>query len=225
MDNPFFTTPVHTGATPAEALGATLRKPKAPRKVKSSKLEDGERGHVVQFTRAEKSEYARIDSFVEDKLLIAMCDFVKRGWCSGFSGLSADGRRVGQSSREAAQFSLYGAFERARDEYLHEAGIGFNKAWLFSEPIARRLACAAGVEVPERELEWMRGFNDAAGRTQEQVVGLIERAVGGCVEVVEPEMALGALKGVEGSFQAQAGAHASVSAAWLSVANFEKAVA
>lgn len=85
---------------------------------------------------------------------------VEEGWCQGAAARDKGGLAVAATSSDATRFCILGAINAAR----LDNGVS----------VIGELYCALKCEAGESSLA---GFNDAPGRTQEEVLALFDKAI------------------------------------------------
>ena len=100
-------------------------------------------------------------------MLTAVCTRIERGWCQWDDALDKRGRSVDPGSPAACSWSLTGALLVAWDEWRSVGRPAEAISAAFAEAVL-----AIGASVGE-----LRRWNDAPGRTQEEVLAALDRAL------------------------------------------------
>jgi hypothetical protein len=94
--------------------------------------------------------------------------FIERGWCQGYFALNKEGREVDARSRSACKWCLIGAICKTTPDirFLHIKNIVENEL--------DKDICSRARSQHQNSIE---GWNDKPGRTQKQVLNLIDRVL------------------------------------------------
>lgn len=97
---------------------------------------------------------------------------IARGWCQRATSLDAKGMRTNPFEDEAVCFCISGAWQRAWHESINENDV--DGATAVSNKFWEDLSVEVGSEFQEwGPVDW----NDAVGRTQADVLGLLDRVI------------------------------------------------
>lgn len=104
-------------------------------------------------------------------------EFIQFGWTQNASARDGGGHAVAPDYEFACAFSLYGALTRAtwpERPFDHDSA---DRNWQAGEDAAYVLAKRAGMNGDPNAWAYVAKWNDARGRTKEQVVELLREAL------------------------------------------------